>query len=84
MILSLEYHNFTNSPCLWENSEPPFLGKFQKLKPQGGGGGGSNYVDISKILDRVWHEKLIYKIESVDISGPLIKLIEKFLSNIYQ
>ena len=32
----------------------------------------------------VWHKGLIYKIKSVGISGPLLKLIESFLSNRYQ
>ena len=32
----------------------------------------------------VWHEGLIYKIKSIGISGPLLKLIESFLSNRYQ
>ena len=41
-------------------------------------------LDISKAFDRVWHDGLIYKIKSVGISGPLLKLIENFLSNRYQ
>ena len=41
-------------------------------------------MDISKAFGRVWHEGLIYKINSVGISGPLLKLIESFLSNRYQ
>ena len=42
------------------------------------------FLDISKAFDRVWHEGLIYKIKSIGISGPLLKLIESFLSNRYQ
>ena len=42
------------------------------------------FLDISKAFERVWHEGLIYKIKSVGISGPLLKLIESFLSNRYQ
>ena len=42
------------------------------------------FLDISKTFDRVWHEALIYKIKSIGISGPLLKLIESFLSNRYQ
>ena len=41
-------------------------------------------MDISKAFDRVWHERLIHKIKSGGISGPLLKLIESFLSNRYQ
>ena len=42
------------------------------------------FLDMSKAFDRVWHEGLIYKINSVGISGPLLKLIESFLNNRYQ
>ena len=42
------------------------------------------FLDISKVFDRVWHEGLIYKIKSIGISGPLLKLIGSFLSNKYQ
>ena len=40
--------------------------------------------DISKVFDRVWHERLIYKIESTGISGTPLKLIESFLSDRFQ
>ena len=39
------------------------------------------FLDISKAFDRVWQEGLIYKIKSMVISGPLLKLTESFLSN---
>ena len=42
------------------------------------------FLDISKAFDRVWLEGLIYKIKSIGISGPLLKLIESFLSIRYQ
>ena len=42
------------------------------------------FLDVSKVFARVWHEGLIYKIKSIGISGPLLKLIESFLSNRYQ
>ena len=42
------------------------------------------FLDISKAFGRVWDEGLIYKIKSVGTSGPLLKLIESFLSNRYQ
>ena len=38
-------------PFLWKKSEPPFFRKFQKLKTlfiKGGGGGGSNYVHLTR------------------------------------
>ena len=42
------------------------------------------FLDISKVFDRVWHEGLLYKIQSIGISGTPLKLIESFLSGIYQ
>ena len=38
------------------------------------------FLDISKAFDRVWHEGLIYKIQSTGILGTPLKLIESFLS----
>ena len=38
-------------------------------------------MDISKAFDRVWHEGLIYKLQSLGISGLPLKCIESFLSN---
>ena len=42
------------------------------------------FLDISKAFDRVWHEGLLYKIQSIGISGTTLKLIESFLSGIYK
>ena len=42
------------------------------------------FLDISKAFDRVWHEGLLYKIQSTGISGTPLKLIEGFLSGRYQ
>ena len=42
------------------------------------------FLDISKAFDRVWHEGLLYKIQSIGISGTPLKLIESFLSGRYQ
>ena len=42
------------------------------------------FLDISKAFDRVWHEGLIYKLQSLGISGLPLKCIESFLSNISQ
>ena len=41
----------------------------------------SNFLDISKAFDKVWHEGLIFKLEIIGISGNLLKLFESFLSN---
>ena len=42
------------------------------------------FLDISKAFDRVWHEELLYKIQSTEISGTPLKLIESFLNGRYQ
>ena len=42
------------------------------------------FLDIPKAFDRVWHDRLIYKIKSFGISHTPLKLIEHFLSNRYQ
>ena len=42
------------------------------------------FLDISKAFDRVWHEGLIYKIQSTEISGTALKLIKSFLSGRFQ
>ena len=41
-------------------------------------------VDISKAFDRVWHEGLIYKIQSTGISDTPLKLIKSFLTGRFQ
>ena len=40
----------------------------------------SVFLDISKAFDKVWHEGLLYKLNSMDISGELNKLLENYLS----
>ena len=42
------------------------------------------FLDISKAFDRVWHEGLIYKLQSFGISGLSLKCIQIFLSNRFQ
>ena len=42
------------------------------------------FLDISKAIDRVWHDALICKIKWFGISDTPLKLIENFLSNRYQ
>ena len=42
-----------------------------------------NLLDISKAFDKVWHEGLIYKLESIGISGHLLNLFHSFLNDRY-
>ena len=42
------------------------------------------FLDISKAFDKVWHNGLIFKLESYGISGPLLALINSYLANRYQ
>ena len=39
------------------------------------------FLDISKAFDKVWHDGLILKLNNYGTSGPLLALIESFLSN---
>ena len=41
----------------------------------------SEFLDISKTFDKVWHEGLIFKLELNGISGKLLRLIKDFLSD---
>ena len=41
-------------------------------------------MDISKAFDKVWHDGLIFKLESYGISSPLLGLINSYLANRYQ
>ena len=43
-----------------------------------------NFLDISKAFDKVWHEGLLYKLDSIGISGNLLILFCSFLNNRYQ
>ena len=40
-----------------------------------------NFLDISKAFDKVWHDGLLYKLESFGISGNLLKLFHSYLNN---
>ena len=42
------------------------------------------FLDISKAFDKVWHEGLLYKLNSIGISGKFYKLMESYLSNRFQ
>ena len=44
----------------------------------------ANFLDISKALDKVWHEGLLFKLERIGISGNLLSLLKSFLSNRFQ
>ena len=39
------------------------------------------FLDISKALDRVWHQGLIYKLCQSEVCGNLLLLIRSFLEN---
>ena len=41
----------------------------------------SVYLDISKAFDRVWHDRLIFKLRRCVISGKLLSLVESFLAD---
>ena len=43
-----------------------------------------NFLDISKAFDKFWHEGLLYKLESIGISGNLLNLFRSFLNDRYQ
>ena len=44
----------------------------------------SVFLDISKAFDKVWHEGLLYKLKTMDISGELYNLLESYLSGRFQ
>ena len=46
-----------------------------KLEVQG------DFLDISKTFDKVWHEGLLNKLESIGISGNLLNLFRSFLND---
>ena len=41
----------------------------------------STFLDISKAFDKVWHEGLLSKLETIGISSNLLKLFQSFLSD---
>ena len=41
----------------------------------------SVFLDISKAVDKVWHEGLLYKLKSIGVSGELYNLLENYLAD---
>ena len=41
-------------------------------------------MDLSKAFDKVWHQGLLFKLESFGIRGKLLNLLENYLSNRFQ
>ena len=41
----------------------------------------STFLDVSKAFDKVWHEGLLFKLETIDISVNSLKLFQSFLSD---
>ena len=37
-------------------------------------------MDISKMFDKIWHEGLYYKLESLGISGNLLNFVVSFMA----
>ena len=44
----------------------------------------SVFLNISKAVDKVWNMGLLFKLESMGISGNLLNLMESFLSKRFQ
>ena len=42
------------------------------------------FLDLSKAFDKVWHQGLLFKLESFGIRGKLLNLLENYLSNRFQ
>ena len=41
----------------------------------------SIFFDISKTFDKVWHDGLLFKLQSYGVEGELMPLLESYLNN---
>ena len=41
----------------------------------------ATFFDISKAYDQVWHERLLYKLKSIGLSGHIYNFVKTFLTN---
>jgi hypothetical protein len=41
----------------------------------------ANFLDVSKVFDKVWHEGLIFKLRQFGITGTFISLLENYLTD---
>ena len=44
----------------------------------------ANFLDFQKTFDKVWHEGILYKLDTAGIPGNLHKLFQSFLSDRFQ
>ena len=44
----------------------------------------SIFLDLSRAFDKVWHQGLLFKLESFGIRGKLLNLLENYFSNRFQ
>ena len=42
------------------------------------------FLELSKAFDKVWHKRLLFKLESSEIRGKLLNLLEDYLSYRFQ
>ena len=39
-----------------------------------------NYLKSGKVFDRVWHDRLIYKLKAAGVSGDVLRWFQSYLS----
>ena len=42
------------------------------------------FLDISKVFDNVWHDRVMFKLETYDVKGQLLNLVKSYLHARYQ